>query len=153
MTRRRVAINMKAFVAVDKITKARMSCKFEALGDQEIEEAICQAEYYAYKYLAPVIFCLGMAGSLANLITLWHSKFSARIYVYLKALSVSDLGFLSFAISKIVDILNSHNVEASQNHDALYYSVHFETPIINGFLSASVFIIICMTLDRYTCTI
>ena len=57
-----------------------------------------QALIHAYTYWAPVLYFLGLAGSVASLVTLQSSKFSARIYVYLRALALSDLCFLSFAI-------------------------------------------------------
>ncbi len=85
-----------------------------------------------------------------SLITLSHKKFSGRLYVYLMALSVADLAFLVFAISIFTNVLNSHSDldVTKDSYVAFYYRVHFETPIANGFLAASVFIIVCMTLDR-----
>ena len=43
-----------------------------------------RALIFAYTYLAPFLFVLGLLGSIASIITLQSSKFSARIYVYLK---------------------------------------------------------------------
>ena len=106
------------------------------------------AEKIGYQYFAPFILAIGIIGSLANLITLSHRKFSGRLYVYLKALSVADLASLSFASSNIINILMHHNTDGSKNYIAIYYMAHFENALINGFLSSSVFIIVCMTLDR-----
>ena len=95
-----------------------------------------------------------MTGCIASLITLSHKKFSGRLYVYLMALSIADLAFLVFAVSIFVNKLSKYEVESDgdDNYVAFYYRVHFELPIANSFLAASVFIIVCMTLDRY-CTL
>ena len=58
-----------------------------------------QALIHAYTYWAPMLYFLGLFGSIASLVTLQNSKFSARIYVYLRALALSDFFFLAFAIS------------------------------------------------------
>lgn len=106
---------------------------------------------YAYTYWAPLLYVLGLMGSVASLITLQSSKFSARIYVYLKSLALADLGFLVFAISFCTRMLEKAK-EFPNVYDESEYSVavyHLsELPIINGFLSASVFIVVCMTMDR-----
>ena len=52
----------------------------------------------AYTYFAPILYALGLTGSIASFVTLQSSKFSARIYVYLKSLALADFGFLIFAM-------------------------------------------------------
>ena len=43
------------------------------------------AQYYGYKYVAPIILAVGVAGGVANLITLSNrKKFSGRFYVYIR---------------------------------------------------------------------
>ena len=63
-----------------------------------MESSQDEALIHAYTYWAPIFYALGLTGSIASLITLQSSKFSARIYIYLKALALADLGFLVFAI-------------------------------------------------------
>jgi hypothetical protein len=112
-----------------------------------------QALIHAYTYWAPVLYFLGLAGSIASLVTLQSSKFSARIYVYLRALALSDLFFLSFAISNCTRTFHDEIRDTPNKYDESEHSVAFyhlsEIPIINGFLSTSVFIVVCMTMDRY----
>ena len=101
-----------------------------------------QANKIAYTYCAPILTGFGIAGSIANLITLYTSpKFSARIYTYLKYLSLYDLGFLSFAFSLTYYIPREGHAE--------FYRYLIGTPIVNGFLAASVYVVVCMTIDRY----
>ena len=114
-------------------------------------EDIDRAEQVAYKWVAPILCVLGLTGSLASLITLHGAHFSARIYTYLKALSVADLGFLIVTIPYLDEIANS-----KQHDDAIgetgfvtaVYRIYFELSLINSFVSASVFIVLFMTVDR-----
>ena len=53
---------------------------------------IDNAENIGYQVVAPVIFAIGLAGNIATLITLGNrTKFSGRLYTYLRALAISDL--------------------------------------------------------------
>ena len=107
---------------------------------------------HAYTYWAPVLYFLGLFGSIASLVTLQNSKFSARIYVYLRALALSDFFFLAFAISNCTRSFHDEKRATPNKYDESEHSGAFyhlsEIPIINGFLSTSVFIVVCMTLDR-----
>lgn len=128
-----------------------MSSASDSTTISEIEKAIDLAEFRAYHCCAPVIFALGLFGTLANFIILRNPKFSARFYVYLKGLSFADLGFLCFAIPFVANILKNHEddgIGTDENYSVFYYRVHFEMPIVNGFVGASFFIVVCMTLDR-----
>ena len=70
------------------------------LADKELIEL---ANYYGYKYVAPVIFAIGLAGNVANMIILRNrKKFSGRLYIYLRALALTDIMCLCFAISGII---------------------------------------------------
>ena len=63
------------------------------------KEIIDNATFIGYGVVAPVIFAVGLAGNLATLVTLSNrTKFSGRIYTYLRALAISDLGCLILSI-------------------------------------------------------
>ena len=117
-----------------------------------MELGINKAQIYAYTHWAPLFYILGLVGSIASLITLQSSKFSARIYIYLKSLALADLGFLIFAISNMSTRVLEESKSGPTRYDESEYSVAIyhlsELPIINGFLSSSVFIVVCMTMDR-----
>ena len=98
-----------------------------------------------YGVIIQIVFGLGITGSIFNLATLFSDvKFTSRLYTYLKALSVYDLGFLLFAIlfdaDKIIPTLNS-------NKRYVWYRYFLGLPINNGFRSASVYVVVCMTID------
>ena len=86
-----------------------------------------------------------------NLITLQSSKFSARIYVYLRALSLADMGFMIFVIicldRRTHNMLHTTVDNLAFQYPTVLYRIA-ELPIINGFFAASVFIVVCMTIDR-----
>ena len=99
-----------------------------------------------YGVFIQIIFGLGITGSIFNLATLFSDvKFTSRLYTYMKALSVYDLGFLLFAIlfdaDKIIPTLNS-------NKRYVWYRYFLALPINNGFRSASVYVVVYMTIDR-----
>ena len=77
--------------------------------DIAMESSRDEALIHAYTYWAPIFYALGLTGSIASLITLQSSKFSARIYIYLKALALADLGFLVFAIRLLQLIRNKYH--------------------------------------------
>ena len=67
------------------------------------QELIQLANYYGYKYVAPGIFAVGLAGNTANIIILRNQKkFKGRLYIYLRALAITDIVCLCFAISGII---------------------------------------------------
>ena len=66
-------------------------------------EIIELANIIGYKYIAPVIFAIGLLGNVANVIILRNrKKFSGRLYIYLRALAITDIICLSFAASGII---------------------------------------------------
>ena len=68
--------------------------------DVEMSQVIIHnANLIAYGIVAPVIFAIGLAGNLATLVTLANTtKFSGRIYTYIRALAISDLTCLIFCV-------------------------------------------------------
>ena len=64
----------------------------------EMESSKNEILITVYTYFAPILYVLGLTGSIASFVTLQSSKFSARIYVYLRSLALADFGFLIFAM-------------------------------------------------------
>ena len=66
---------------------------------EENKEMINNAELIAYGLVAPIIFSIGIIGNLATLATLANTtKFSGRIYTYIRALALSDFSCLIFSV-------------------------------------------------------
>ena len=64
----------------------------------EMESSKNEILITVYTYFGPILYVLGLTGSIASFVTLQSSKFSARIYVYLRSLALADFGFLIFAM-------------------------------------------------------
>ena len=115
-----------------------------AFGD---EEKIAVIQEVAYKYICPLIFVIGIFGTIANLVILSDQRrFKDRLYLYMKALSMVDLSVLGFAVSSIIHILQQSNYRGSKVET--FYEAHIENVLLNGSFAASVFIIVLMTIDR-----
>ena len=65
---------------------------------------------------------------------------------------MADLAFLIMAVSSIIHILDDQAEEREQggsdNYVEMYYEAHLENGIMTGFLAASIFLIVCVTIDR-----
>ncbi len=66
---------------------------------------------------------------------------------------MAEFAFLSFAVSSIVRVMDyrwdPETDGASDSYTEIYYEAHIENGVTNGFLATAVFIIICVTCDRY----
>ena len=113
------------------------------------QEEIANYERYVYGYYAPVFYVLGVFGCVANLLTLPKKKFSARLYFYLRSLSLSDLIYLLLVIPLLTRIVQSQTENPySDAYSAQFYRIFIEIELVNGFFTSSVFIIVSMTIDR-----
>lgn len=103
-----------------------------------------------YTVVAPIIFAIGILGNAANLATLSNRKrFSGRLYVYLRALAVSDLVCIVTCSFAIIDQVKENRRTNQSNEDEDSTKIRVENIIINGLFATSAFIIVCMTIDRY----
>ena len=108
-------------------------------------------QYNSYLCVAPVFYGLGYFGSIFNLITLSnHHKFRSRIYTYLRALSLADIGYITFLIP-LLAFRVQESLDTAGHRDspsAMKYHIFAEIPLANGFSAASVFMVLSMTVDR-----
>lgn len=100
----------------------------------------------AYNYVALFIVGLGIIGNILNLIVLTRPKLKGVMYVYLLGLAVSNLCVLIIAIPAL-NYLTAP--ECSSNYAKEYFHAHLMIPLLNSFMAWSVYIIICMTVNRY----
>ena len=100
----------------------------------------------AYSVIANFIVGVGLIGNLLNLVVLTRPNLKGVMYVYLLGLAVSNLCVLLSALPGLYDI--SVGLEDGYYCTA-FYQAHLKLPIINTFMASSVYIIICMTVNRY----
>ena len=110
------------------------------------EATVELVNYIAHGILANFIVGVGIVGNVLNLIVLTRPKLKGVMYVYLLGLAVSNLCVLIMAIPALMDIAGNMNTSAS--YSAAFFQAHFEITLLNSFMAASVYIIICMTVNR-----
>ncbi len=86
------------------------------------------------------------AGNLINLIVLTRPKLKGVMYRYLLGLAASNLLVLIMAIPALMHISGAIQ---SQAYPVVFFQAHLEIPLLNSFMASSVYIIICMTVNRY----
>lgn len=103
--------------------------------------------YVAYNIIAFIIVSVGIVGNILNLVVLSRPKLKGVMYVYLLGLALSNLCVLITAIPALVDIAG--NMDSRHSRATTFFQAHLEIPLLNSFMAASVYIIICMTVNRY----
>ena len=89
---------------------------------------------------------LGIVGNLFNLMVLTRPHLKGVMYVYLLGLAASNLCVL---VSAIPALLGLSGYLAGRDYLTAFYQAHLALPLINTFMASSVYIIICMTINRY----
>ena len=118
----------------------------------QILSAECLRDEYrcvSYWFVCPILLILGICGSGANLAIMTGPGFSGPTFFFLRALSLSDLLYLFFAIGYFIEIMMLQ--ESHENYPNIYYLTYWDVVICNTFISTSGFIIILLTIDRYRC--
>jgi len=123
-----------------------------SLLNQGAEDGMSNAEllkfinYIAYDIVANFIVFIGIVSNMLNLIVLTRPKLKGVMYVYLLGLAVSNLFVLVTAIPALTFVTGKRG---SDTYAEAFFLAHFEIPMLNSFMAASVYIIICMTVNRY----
>ena len=100
----------------------------------------------SYWFISPVLIFLGLAGSLTNLIIMSGPDFQTSTFYYLRALSATDIMYLVLVTGYLAEITL---INDNENYSAKYYLTHWDVNLCNTFITASGFIIVLLTIDRY----
>ena len=100
----------------------------------------------AYNYVAIFIVTIGIIGNILSLIVLTRPKLNGPMYIYLLSLAGSNLCVLISAIPVLKSITSS---QCSTVYAKVYFQAHLMLPLLNCFMAWSVYIMICMTFNRY----
>ena len=103
-------------------------------------------KFVAYSIVAYVVVAVGIFGNLLSLVVLTRPNLKGVMYLYLLGLAASNLCVLVTAVPALYDI--SHGLTGG-NYITAFYQAHMKLPLINSFMASSVYIIICMTVNRY----
>ena len=108
---------------------------------------VLQIKFVAYSVIANIVVAVGIVGNILNLVVLTRPNLKGVMYVYLLGLAVSNLCVLLTAVPALYDI--AKGLGDSGDYTTAFYQAHLELPLINTFMASSVYIIICMTVNRY----
>ena len=103
----------------------------------------------SYWFICPILLFFGIVGSSANLAIMTGREFKGSTFFFLRALSMSDLFYLVFAIGYFIEIMMVR--EGQDSFQTTYYLTYWDVIIGNTMIATSGFIIILLTIDRYRC--
>ncbi|XP_067205646.1 probable G-protein coupled receptor B0563.6 isoform X2 [Linepithema humile] len=99
----------------------------------------------SYGIIVPIILTIGIFGNVAILIVLSSPMFRGITYLYLSGLALAHIGV---TLSWITITLRL-GYGMSNNYPSAFYHAHLELVVLNAFSAASVFIMVCLIVDRY----
>ena len=102
----------------------------------------------SFWFISPVLIFLGLAGSVTNLIIMTGPEFHGSTFYYLRALSATDILYLLLVTGYLAEITL---IDGRDNYSAKYYLTYWDVNLCNTFITASGFIIVLLTIDRYRC--
>ena len=108
--------------------------------------AVENIKWIAYSVVAYIIVGVGILGNLASLVVLTRPNLKGVMYVYLLGLAVSNLCVMITAVPALFDISSGLG---GGHYTTAFFTAHLMFPLINSFMASSVYIIICMTVNRY----
>ncbi|KAL3831820.1 hypothetical protein ACJMK2_023522, partial [Sinanodonta woodiana] len=96
-----------------------------------------------YLYLGSTICALGMIFNILNLIVLTRSELNTSPYIYLTALSCTDMGLLSISFIHIV---------LARGHNTFFWTLfngYIFYPLSNIFYTSSIWTTVLLTVERF----
>lgn len=99
----------------------------------------------AYQIVAPIIVIVGILGNVLNLIVLRKPFLKTCTRLFLIALASSDLSVMITVIPMILRLNKCH----WNSFETAFFYAHVEIFLTNVFITASVLIVVCLTIERY----
>ena len=112
------------------------------------EDDMSDIAYIAYCIIGPFIIVVGVLGNMLTLVTLTKVTLwcNGMTYIYLKWLALTDACALVSAIAMDVRLGLPHRKLV---YWEAFYHAHVELPLLNFFMGCSIFIVLCLTKDRF----
>nr|CAD7202599.1 unnamed protein product [Timema douglasi] len=111
----------------------------------EFNESMGHLRWVAYKVTMPLIIVSGLLGNIMNLAVLTRPALRGVTYVYLSGLAVADLGVMLCVVPMVMRL----NRCPSLTYAAAFFHAHAELVATNSCMAASIFIVVCLTIDRW----
>lgn len=110
----------------------------------QFDEPVLSLRKGAYTFVSPVIVVVGILGNILNLIVLSRPFLKGAMKTYLTALAVTDLSIMFAEIPSIIRLNGLHD----QSYYTAFYYAHIEVFLVTVLVSSSVYIVLCLTVDR-----
>lgn len=120
------------------------------VGLTPIEDDVARSQatllmWTSYGIVVPIILIIGIFGNAAILVVLSGPVFRGIAYLYLSGLALAHIG----VVLSWITITLRLGYGMSNNYPSAFYHAHLELVILNAFSAASVFIMVCLIVDRY----
>lgn len=116
-----------------------------AVEDDVIRSRATSLVWTSYGIIVPIILAIGVFGNVVILIVLSAPVFRGIAYLYLSGLALAHIGV---TLSWIMITLRL-GYGMNSNYLSAFYHAHLELVILNAFSAASIFIMVCLIVDRY----
>lgn len=141
----KVATNMTQLLATTLMPALNSNCiQFYSNVRQDIEYSISLINFLNY-----FIISIGILFNILNLIVLLNSKLNESPYTYLTVLALSDLGSLLMLAFEKIRQLMIHKDNHRLNIYIEYSFIYVITPVLNTFLSCSMYVTLALTIERF----
>ncbi|KAK7075905.1 hypothetical protein SK128_022269 [Halocaridina rubra] len=134
-------------------TSTNEADKDDLLDEEKFVSQMETLTIIAYQYVLPILVSLAILTNLMNILMLWKVRqqqkqqqrhAQATTYCYLMWLAITDM---LASLSLIPALLHLERKELS--YGWAYYYAHFEISVINALTSASVYIVVGLSVDRF----
>lgn len=95
--------------------------------------------------MAPIIVVVGILGNILNLTVMTKPFLKGSTRLFLISLAVSDLSVMITVIPMVFRLNNYYGT----TFEAAFFHAHLELLLTNIFITASVLIVLCLTIERY----
>lgn len=113
----------------------------------KFDEPLLILKEVAYEWVLPIVIAVGLIGNILNLIVLSKPFLKGATKVYLTALAITDLCAMLTAIPMIFRL--SRHFFHQKTYASAFFHAHLELLLSLTFITASIFIVVSLTVDRY----
>ena len=113
------------------------------------QEGILVVHHVAYDIVGPFILSFGILSNIINLFVLTKPTLKDVVYVYLVALSISNLFALIFGIPMLQLISHPYEPNSYSSYYTAFFFAYLTHPLLNAFLHTSVYITIFSTMNLF----